>query len=511
VYYTLEFIVENVQEPVDAIVGEYINKGQLSSRGRPTDLQLRAKRRMHWLSDVFLARISTLLDEHAEALSQSHVPYNSLLNHSKRWAESLKWHSFAKDTLSLENRDNAAYHTLIKASREDILYSLSGKIVMSLNEAMWCPEAVKLIKTLSSYTALVSPTGDGDVLNFLMQKYLECAKDAALRIRHACKDHEVSGRAPDGLKFVTDVKMGEGIDVKVLRSFEGFKESGFFHKHTTFRKGIVASLLEIQGYLDAMALSCLPEQFNMEIAPDREHSSHEVLIAKAFCSENGGLGGVNKDLVGYPRHTDFFAKGGQINETWYLLWQVVFIVHCFAEEFISVCDVQFSLGALCEVVGVDVASARLVVEQGIETKKYSIDFASKNVKGRPKKKSDTKTRSATHTASTVRDPKVNRRLFDDIIWKTLVEKLGWTLDKGHRPTDYYYLPPQVKRGCGFTARKDFFDSVLQVMNFIKTDSRWKDEPKVVEALDLFNKLTELKTKLKLKSNFDLNWLIGQLE
>lgn len=510
IFYTLEFIVENIQEPIDAVISEYIKKGQQIIQDKPTSFQLRARRRLHWLSDVFLARISNLLDMFPEDMPRDYAPYNSLLKHSRRWADNMKWHSFAKDTQSLENVDDEAYKTLIAASREDVLYSLSKKIVMPLNEAMWCPAAVDLIKKLSKYTVFVLSLGGDDMFNHLMQKYLKCAKKTALVIRQACKDHDVGSRALDLLVFVSDIKKDERIDVNMLRSFEGFKESGFFRKHTTFPKGITASLLDIQAYRDTMDLCCLPGQFDMAIVPDSESKTHEVLIAKGISSGNGVLGEVDECVVGYPRHTDFFAKGGRINETWYLLWQVVFVVHCFAEEFVRGNGGHYSLQALCKVVGVDLADAEAVVEQGIENREYAIQFSSKSGKVHPKKPRSTNKGPTTRTARKG-VLSFDRRLFHEIIWKTLVEEFGWTLDVGNRPNDFYFIPPGVKRCRGFQNRKDYFDSQLQVMNYLKTDSKWKNEPKIMEALALVKSLSELKEKLKLKGNFDLDWLIGKLE
>ena len=80
------------------------------------------------------------------------------------------------------------------------------------------------------------------------------------------------------------------------------------------------------------------------------------------------------------------------------------------------------------------------------------------------------------------------------------------MDVGTRPTDHDFFPKGVERRRGFSNRKDYFDSTKLVINFIKTDSRWKDRPEVVEALELFDKLSELKDKLKLPKNLDVDEL-----
>ena len=230
-------------------------------------------------------------------------------------------------------------------------------------------------------------------------------------------------------------------------------------------------------------------------------------------------------MVGYPHHAGSVVKGGrQVHEEWYLLWQVVYVVHSFAKEFItksSTEGAQYSLETLCRHVGVDHGKAQAVIDLGIETKEYDVCFESKKGKSRPQiqnRRSRSQRRSPRSRAQAPKQtplkrqsgPSYNRALFDRVIWNTLV-KLGWSLDVGTRPTDHYFLPKGVERRRGFSNRKDYFDSTKLVINFIKTDSRWKDRPEVVEALELFDKLSELKDKLKLPKNLDVDELTRKLD
>jgi hypothetical protein len=78
----------------------------------------------------------------------------------------------------------------------------------------------------------------------------------------------------------------------------------------------------------------------------------------------------------------------------------------------------------------------------------------------------------------------------------LKDELGWHLEKGTRPHDFYACPKGVVRGEGFKNRVDFFDSVLVLMKFIKTDPRWKDKPEVKQCLKLYSQCVDLLTEMR---------------
>merc|ERR1711935_202524 len=59
-----------------------------------------------------------------------------------------------------------------------------------------------------------------------------------------------------------------------------------------------------------------------------------------------------------------------------------------------------------------------------------------------------------------------------------LKELGWNVDRGNRPNDWYLLPPGVSRGKGFKNRIDFFDSAPLVINCLKTDTRYCNQPAI---------------------------------
>lgn len=500
-FHLTEFIVENTLEPLDDLIETFLGSSSAHANAvRPTCLQWVARQRFTWLSELILQQISCITGEWPKELPPGY-PHKSLLQQVKKWAKQMKWANFNRCMNSLAERDVDAFEALKVASRAEILYKLSKKIVKPLDENMWCPLSTKLIKSLCDDTSSSLSLKAGERERFLLESYLGRAKEATAMVRAACGDNK------EELKFVSLVAKDEVLNESSLQSFKGFKEGNFFRKHSTVRKGILACMLEIQAYRDALELGFVQEQWDVKIVP--QGTSHEVLVVKGSspaAAETANVEGV----IGYPRHANSAMKDGVVNEDWYLLWQVVFVVHCFAEEFIGNPlggKVQFSLETLCDHIGVDFVRTQAVLYQGIDVADYEVNFVGKT--RRQQKKRTPRKRAPCQAVQSYKGPSINKKMFEGVIWKALVG-LGWTLDVGTRPTDYYYLPPGVSRCRGFSNRTDYFDSTKLVVGFITTDPRWKDRSEVVEALALFHKLEEHRGKKKLLKDFDIDQLIDQV-
>lgn len=114
--------------------------------------------------------------------------------------------------------------------------------------------------------------------------------------------------------------------------------------------------------------------------------------------------------------------------------------------------------------------------------------------------------------------RVNNILFWGIIWTCLTDKIGWRLEHGNRPNDFYFLPPGVARGKGFRNRVDFFDSVVLVLDFIKKEPKWNDIPEVKACIDEYyackNLYESLQATRKMPSFSDqkekVTWLRGKV-
>ena len=181
---------------------------------------------------------------------------------------------------------------------------------------------------------------------------------------------------------------------------------------------------------------------------------------------------------------------------------------------------HYSLEKLCDEVGVNINDARNALDQGILTHYKVPSFSPrrkpKNSESKRSKKKSGKKKTKTQTPQNSMKGKFATSLFNKIILETLIKRMNWSVVYGNRPTDRYFLPPGVERGKGFKPRVDFFDAGLQVYNFLKTDSRWKDKKDIVEALSLFSDCKTLVDKLKAqrkmpKGELKIDWLKSQLK
>lgn len=97
----------------------------------------------------------------------------------------------------------------------------------------------------------------------------------------------------------------------------------------------------------------------------------------------------------------------------------------------------------------------------------------------PKRKSDSNGKTLPRKRLSVASEKksltrasLNKDIFFHVIWPKL-EEGGFIMMKGKRPSDKYIFPPGITKENG-RVRKDYFDSISQVLNFLKTKEEHKD-------------------------------------
>ena len=150
----------------------------------------------------------------------------------------------------------------------------------------------------------------------------------------------------------------------------------------------------------------------------------------------------------------------------------------------------FSREKLCRCLGVDLSTATRALQRG-----FASSAATVGGKRKRKPKADKPKGAKSPKKQLPRTPGCSKKLFWDIVWQSLMD-LGWHLDHGNRPTDFYACPPGVSRGKGFTPRVDFFDSRLQIMDFLKKSPMWSTLPQVKDAVREYHLCVELHEKLR---------------
>lgn len=303
-FHLTEFAFENVLVPLDAFIEKYLNDD--SSFVKPSSLQWVARHRLSWVADLILDRSVRLLQKTDPGFSRN------LLLQVKEWGKAMKWNQYGRSVEFLAERDAEACAALKSSSREEILYRMSKKIVKPLNESMWCEVSVALIKSMCDDVATSLLLEEGERERFLSQEFFAGALAAMEMIQTACQSDDFLP-----LTFVSNVAKDEIVSEATVKDFDGFKnESVFFAKHTMLRKGIVACMLELQNYLDALELGMLPESTDVKIVS--QEATHKVVMTGGSNSASGAT------VLGYPRRIDSTTKRTwQMNEEWVSIGRMI--------------------------------------------------------------------------------------------------------------------------------------------------------------------------------------------
>ena len=378
---------------------------------------------------------------------------------------------------------------LASASFSQMCFEIRNSLPKPLDGSMWCGLARKLTCTLSNAVANLSTEQmeNRDTMKNLYSFFVQQAVLASKQVREAVFD---SSNHQD-LQFDAGVPNNIRVSAKDWRRFTGFQSpSQFFSLNPTTPKGYTAAILDFQAYIDAFAVGM---EKPVVLAKLRLDCPRKIVMVRLEPMDNHCA----QELLGFPRSSE---APGRINDTWYIVWQVVFVVNAFAQKYLARSD--YSLEALCAKLGVSAAQAKLAIERGFTEDQ---DFC----KRPPPNRSSSRSRSRGDSSGVSRQQapkakisvgpprrKVTGHLFWEIIWVSLRDELGWHRENGNRPNDFYLCPPGVCRGAGFRPRVDFFDSVPLILDFLEGDPRWKDREEVKKALSLYERARDLREELK---------------
>ena len=532
-FYNMEFVALNVLPVVEKAVNLLSKdaKSPMSSQVA-SPLQLLARRRMHWLATTYQQRINAMKGARLmcdnQILDASSEPVVAEMTAKcLEWAKRMKWSNlldYSRMDVIVEPNLKAVFES---ETVEEVLYSVRKHVRYPMDVNLWCPIARDLIlhlcKASFEHQLQFGPEGCNEEL---AHAFLECACKSADSIRKSISENNYESLVfRSGAEGKWRVK-GSPKNLVTLAA-------GSALSHSTVLKGAVSSLMDMQACRDMVELGLVASMSKGKVM--ERTCDDPVVIALA------PLGGAPLD--GMPRRVDFVRQRyGTINETWYLVWQIIYPVHSIFTGLLeeksttpvtTKRDDEF-LNNLCHALKVDYYQARLAIDTGIRddlaapqlifTSRASLQVEAKR-RGQGKTSMASKHPKPSNRVSLgvkkVSKPKVKREtgggicskaLFFDIVWKTLTG-LGWTLLVGNRPTDYYFLPTGVQRGrgLGFKPRVDFFDSYKQVLAFLQNDPRWKDKEEIKECLFLFTGSAELLRGKQVKGELKLESILEQLK
>uniref|UniRef100_A0A7S4I6N0 Uncharacterized protein n=2 Tax=Odontella aurita TaxID=265563 RepID=A0A7S4I6N0_9STRA len=421
-----------LSQPVVSWTSWYIDKlkgcPSVNTKFSPHPRQWIARRRIHWMQQLFRKRIETLI-------SNGRAPRSV----TRRINGALDKFKCEYDVESIQILQHVHTHrgesfacALVGEMREELLHLASKDLQPPYITSIWCPIASELFKeAMCNISASLLCHDPVQVKQEkLLDRLLTAASKSASLVRKCARSKDLSllafrpskfGGVSCSEAFIVCLESSVGADGGEIVLVD---EDLAHESNTSSYCRNVASLLQKQKKGAFVATSCFQT--------DSEISNSE------------------SDTTNAPT----------VDESWYIINQIVFVVHslavnCVKWETSETNDNRMKM--LCDAVGLKPNCVLKAFEAwGGEPRA---------VKERPKEYH-------------------NKRSFRQTIWEAL-RKEGWSIQHGSRPTDMYFCPPGVERKAPFVNRRDYFDSVSQVIQIAKTDTKWKDRSIVIEAVHAY--------------------------
>ena len=539
---SLRFIDEKILRPVVTSTEWFIDKtrkaedyvnshngiGQRTPKTQPPSRQWIARRRMHWFHGRFKEKILEL--KRNSEMSEVDAEEAEAIVERMRWADLTTIFPFIN---SITIWSGKKLSQAMKIEIQDELYYMASKDLCGLFEAsLWCPMAELLARKISLYMVAVLLSNKvpsqkfdsigAELADLVMQfatmegRKLKARCDALSKVEGPQEKRE---KMRDFLEFQSKP-----------RATSNSKQSPSFERlHRLFEVDVENIGRKSQSVIVSMS----------KMNDEKESTPNAAM-------------GTNLQSKPEARDASEILNGtAAANFMWYLQFQVVYVIDAFARSFNDMwsrdsigegLDNWYSLEALCSAlnsglgVSLDYEQTKAVLEHTRAKASTIAQFTTQTVADdddddemdgsdyktpkkkraqRQFKKGSARTPLSTSTSASQR-PKSNKKLFNGTIWKTLEDDLGWRVEiKGREKgrNDYYFFPPGAT--WGMKNRRDFFDSVPLVIDFIKTDPRWKDNPKVKAAIDRYERSIDysetLKDMRKLPKAFDVEWLLKHMD
>jgi hypothetical protein len=548
--HSLRFIDEKILRPVVTSTEWYIDKAQKSvdyadSHGigrrlpktQPPSRQWIARRRVHWFHGRYTDKILEL--KRNNEISDKDAQDAEAIVKRMRWVDLSTIFPFMNE---IKIWSGKTLGKGVQVELQEEIYYMASKDLCGLFEAcLWCPRAEQLAQDISFILACVLLSQKSASMETdLSMKILEAAKRDGSFIKKSCealanKQYTLENREKmcKILEFQSEPRA----------TGNGKQTPSFDRLHRLFEIDTKNVGQKTKSVIIAKCTSDAATDVNAK----KPFVSNESVIN---VSEPGVSAAAEAIAVNLPpkleaRDAAEFPDGNiSPNVAWYLQLQVAYVIDSLARSFDEIWSRDsggdrlnwYSLETLCNRLGLDYEETEAVLEHTRAKASTIAQFTMQTVADddddddemdgsdykTPKKRSHRQSKKgkarsplSTSTSGSQR-PKSNKKLFNGTIWKTLEDDLGWRVEiKGREKgrNDFYFFPPGAT--WGMKNRQDFFDSVPLVVDFIKTDPRWKDNPKVKGAIDRYERSIEhvetLRDRRKLPKAYDVEWLLKHMD
>ena len=521
---SLYFMINKIFDPVMESIGPFsemaMGKFRHQTVPTPHPRQWLAKRRMEWLGELMKKRLGQLEKRRGY---EEHVTRNLQLILRKKHLDSMQPLQPFYHTFFVSNGQTLKM-ALQQEVVEELLHKSSRYLIRPFDNSLWCSFSQGLLKKVANVVAETVLKNQIDDIN--VQKYLVnfLFQEAVVAKRELISEFQMIGRCMHNFLFKASLLGKYAADYSAQMVKMGSQQNAkSFGEVDIFNTPVHISV----AYESTKGKGGFMEEIDRLRRKHLFYVRHDSNVKRCFgtLAEAEISNGTNIPPLDFD---------------WYFLWQVILVIHGVASECIEwkyedfyekngtkTKKCVYSLNRLCKIVNVDFTEAQRMLQSVEES---SRNYANKKVSKKTTlsdepgiestARKDKKRRSTSFSQSeSIKKPRKScgfkdNQLFFKIIWSALT-KLGWSLDRGNRPTDFYYLPPGVvRRTSKYKTRVDFFDSVVQVLYFLGNDSRWKDKTEVIECLSLLQESIQFyrarranKTLLK---GFTAEWILEKV-
>lgn len=430
----------------------------------PTAQQMVALRRLDWFAPLIREHLKELAD-HLQIRRPDHYINRILVDQCSAWINTVEWKSWGAlfealggDPTLADSKGVSFMKSISDEAIEEVCYALRLKLVHPMDESTYCGVARSLICRLCQATARHTSAWVGSDADHtaLYKIFVVEANRAAESILKENKLDDLAIESKDILKRYV------------------LEDSNLIKKLNKKRKG--AKVLMVSKGKDYIRPAALP---------------------------------INRASGGFTLHTQ-----------WYLCRQVIFIVNIFAAEFLGE-EASLRLNdQLCCDFKIEDEARNYLLDHPIKTDdKDDFVFLSsarteKDLKGNQlkwdeeiyhdleaanaralyeagvrvttKMQKSKQQRRRLHAATGTGCHRGSSLVFWGLLWPSL-ERMGWFIQNGNRPNDFYFFPAGVTRQNGRN-RFDFFDSAALVLHAIQNDPRWKHQDGIKSALQTYNEM-----------------------
>ncbi|KAL3803491.1 hypothetical protein HJC23_014039 [Cyclotella cryptica] len=388
-----EFLTEKIYHPIKESMGRRCTESR----------HIIARRRLHWLAQYFERHLDSLFQA-SSSTNLTMLP--GIVSVLRNWLR--EWH-FTSDSIDhglLTNKTDSgktAKGVILDEISEELLYDISFRVPKPLlphpmDESLWNKVAVSLTKHCATniafhiFTRSNIPTGER--LSNLFDLLLQGAVSSADAVRNGARVINQSVKIPvEGFERAVSLLAFKSLRRQVSRNQNQAAERkssslgksnvvNVYESITPFFYGEAAALAEIQAYQDAIDL-CWSDGANLTSESIKPSDSTLTLISKYHSDKPLSPGA--SQFLWMPRTVDAFKEGvAKVNEEWYLLHQVLLVVHALACSIDWNCNTPsgerpiYSLERMCLALGIDLKKAEATISHAAPMHILPIDIKKKS-------------------------------------------------------------------------------------------------------------------------------------